>query len=427
MGKNLAGKELGEFLSQRKDGVYCARFTDRFGKRKSLYNKNLRELKVDLNNALYEDKNKMNIVDDKTTLDQWYVTWLDVHKHNIIRENTKRTYKHIYCRHISPELGKYKLTDITQVMVRKLIKNLEKKGLQFETQNKVRIILQDIFDKALIDEFVNRNPVRGIKLVRNEEVDRRVLIVEEQAEFFECCKGTFYDNLFTVAVATGLRMGELAALRLEDIDFDNRSINITRTLLYQKLEGDDGKTFHFLPPKTKSSVRKIPINRQCELALKKQILQKNIVIAKTPKKEDEEFKDLLFTTKYGNPLNCQNFTDGIRRVIDEINLRKDALEEMEYFSSHTFRHTFATRCIEAGIESKTVQYYLGHATLQMTMDLYTHVLEQHKNDEMNKLENVLDQVLDVSETSVEEQYNKMMQNASNGVVQMANVIMLKSS
>lgn len=108
MGKNLAGKELGEFLSQRKDGVYCARFTDRFGKRKSLYNKNLRELKVDLNNALYEDKNKMNIVDDKTTLDQWYVTWLDVHKHNIIRENTKRTYKHIYCRHISPELGKYK-------------------------------------------------------------------------------------------------------------------------------------------------------------------------------------------------------------------------------------------------------------------------------------------------------------------------------
>lgn len=427
MGKDLKGKELGEFLSQRKDGVYCARFTDRFGKRKCIYNKNLRQLKIALNNAIFEDKNKMNIVDNKTTLDEWYLTWLEVHKYKIIRESTKRAYQHIYLKHISPGLGKVRLTDITQVMVKKHIMSLEKKGLQFETQNKVRIILQDMFDKAMIDEFVNRNPVRGIKLVRNDEVDRRVLTVEEQAEFFECCKGTFYDNLFTVAVSTGMRMGELAALRLEDIDFENRCISITRTLLYQKLDGDEGKAFHFMPPKTKSSVRKVPINRQCELALKKQIMQKNVIMSKTPKKVNDEFKDLLFTTKYGNPMNCQNFTDGIRKIIDEINLRKDSLEEMEYFSSHTFRHTFATRCFEAGIEPKTVQNYLGHATLQMTMDLYTHVLEQHKNDEISKLENILDHSLDVAESSIVDQYNRMMNNQAKGVVQMDNVIEFKTS
>lgn len=400
MGKDLKGKELGTGISQRKDGIYIGRFTNRFGKRVILYNKNLKQLKTDMNVAIYDDTTCNNVIDNKMKLDNWYEQWMEVHKYNIIRENSKRHYNNVYYKHISPELGKYKLSEITQLQIKALIKKLDKQGLQFETQNKVRIMLLDMYNKAMIDEFVNKNPAKGITVKRKDDIDRKVLTVEEQKLFFDCCKGTFYDNLFTVAVSSGLRMGELAALRISDIDFENKNISVLRTLVYQKLDGDTNKEFHFFPPKTKTSIRKVPMNSICEQALRKQILQKNVISSREIKKVDEQFKDLLFTTRFNTPLNCQNFSDAIRKIIDEINLMRDDIEQIEYFSSHTFRHTFATRCFEAGIEPKTVQSYLGHATLQMTMDLYTHVLGKHQSNEMSKLEKVLDIALGNDDNSI---------------------------
>ena len=117
--------------------------------------------------------------------------------------------------------------------------------------------------------------------------------------------------------------------------------------------------------------------------------RKHVVQLKTPKskKIDEQFKDLLFTTKYNTPLNSQIICDAIARLVDEINLTRDIFEELETFSCHAFRHTFAVRCFEAGIAPKTVQTYLGHASLQMTMDLYTTVFKEFKESEMEKLQN----------------------------------------
>lgn len=416
MGKDLKGKELGVGMYQRKNGVYSARYVDRFGKRRSLYNKNLKELKESLNTALYENKMELNIIDDSTRLDDWYEKWLSIHKYNVIRANTKRHYEHIYRKHISPVLGSFKLTEISQLQIRGLIRKLDKSGLQFETQNKVRILLLDMFDKAVIDDFVKKNPVRGIRLTRNEDIQRRVLSPEEQAEFFECCRGTFYDNLFITAISTGLRPGELCALTWEDINLENMEITVSKTLLYQKLDGDTQKTFHIEQPKTKTSSRKIPINRQCEMALKKQKLQKDVVMSKSPKKPLEGFENLLFTTKYGTPINAVIYSEAIKRIVDEINLCKDSLDEMETFSGHCFRHSFATRCFEAGIQPKTVQNYLGHATLQMTMDLYTHVLEDHKKNEMDKLDKLQESAFTMSDDMVEQRFNRMLQENNHSKV-----------
>lgn len=409
VGKDLKGKELGVGILQRKDGVYYARYVNRFGKRESIYNTKLSTLKTLLNEAIYEDNNCLNAIDNNTTLDDWHETWESIHKHGLLRDSSKLNYGIIYRLHISPSLGRMKLNEVTQVQIKALIRSLAKKGLGFETQNKVRNLLLDMFGKAMNDNFVNRNPAKGIVVKRNEEIERKVLTTDEQREFFDCARGTFYDNLFTVAVSSGLRQGELCALRLSDIDFKNKTISITRTLLYQKIEelGDTQKTFRFGPPKTKTSVRKVPINRQCELALKKQIIQKNVIATKRPKKVEEQFKDLLFTTKFNTPLNVQNVSDAIKKIVDEINLTKDMLEEMECFSSHTFRHTFATRCFEAGIDAKTVQKYLGHASIKMTMDLYTHVLGEHQANEMDKLESQLDGSMSVSDNKIDQQFDKL--------------------
>lgn len=406
MGKDLKGKELGTGLRQKSNGVYSARYVDRFGNRKEIYDRSLAELKRKLNTALHDDANGNNVEDNSITLSQWFKSWIEIHKYKVIRNNTKMYYTQLYTKHIEPFLGKKKIKDITQLNIKALLKELDQKGYHYETKNKVRIMLLDMFDKAMVDNYVLKNPCKGIRLARDEKKDMRVFSREEQAEFFECSKGTFYDNLFVVAVSTGLRQGEICALTWDDIDFEKKEISVTKTLLYQKLEGDTQKEFHLNPPKTRTSKRTVPISKQYETALKKQYIQRNNVMARKSAKPLEGFENLLFTTKYGTPICNQILLDAIKRIIEEINLCRDELEQFEIFSPHCFRHTFATRCFEAGIQPKTVQTYLGHATLQMTMDLYTSVLGNHRQEEMQKLENVLNDVFECVDNNIEEKFKQ---------------------
>ena len=406
MGKDLKGKELGTGLRQKSNGTYSARFVDRFGKRQELYDRNLAELKRKLNTAIYDDERGYSVIDNSITLSEWFKSWMEIHKYMVIRNNTKMYYIQIFTKHIEPTLGNKKLKNITQLDIKSLLKELDQNGYQYETQNKVRIMLLDMFDKAMVDNYVLKNPCKGIKLVRDEKKDIRVFTREEQAEFFDCCKGTFYDNLFIVAISTGLRQGELCALTWDDIDFENKEISVTKTLLYQKLEGDTQKEFHINPPKTKTSKRTVPISKQCEIALKKQYIQRNYIMSKKSANPLVGFENILFTTKFGTPICDQIMIDAIKRIVDEINLCKDELEQFETFTPHCFRHSFATRCFEAGIPPKTVQTYLGHASLQMTMDLYTAVLPNQKQDEMKKFEYVLDSVFESGDSIAEERYNK---------------------
>lgn len=215
-----------------------------------------------------------------------------------------------------------------------------------------------------------------------------------------------------------MRVGELAALRWEDIDFKEKVIHVNRTLVYQKYLEDERKTFHFERSKTKTSIGEIPINHQCEVALKKQYLQKNVIKNKVPteKKIDEQFQDLLFTTKFNTPLNSQIVCDAIKKNVNEVNLIRDVTEEMEVFSCHCFRHTFATRCFESGIQPKTVQSYLGHASLQMTMDLYTSVLKEYKMSEMNKLDEKFNEIeKNKDELAVQKFSNAISKNKDNAI------------
>lgn len=403
MGKDLKGKEIGEGISQRKDGRYCGRYTDRFGKRKSLYGRNLKELKHRLRQAIYENENELNIIDNKITLDEWYDKWMQIYKMPVIRPNTKRHYEHIYTKHISPRLGMLVINEITQLQVKALVNKLNDSGYQWETQNKVRVILLDMFDRALEDNFVKRNPAKGIRLPKNKPEERMILSVEQQAEFFECSAGTFYDNLFVVAVNSGLRPGELFALTWEDVDFDAMQLNVDKSLLYQKLDGDTQKEFHLGPPKTESSVRKVPINQKCSAALKRQYMLKQVIAKRSVKKS--EFSDRLFVTRFNTPLNSELYNEAIKRIVNEINLQKDSLEYIEPFGGHTFRHTFATRCIESGVQPKVLQKYLGHADIKMTMDLYVHATEDFQKEEMKKLDETME-VIGISEKKISEKFEK---------------------
>lgn len=385
MGKDNSGKELGKGIRQNKNGRYEARYVDRFGNRKSVYGSSKVEIRNKLQEALKENAQRES-VKRRLTVTQWYREWMKVYKEPLIRPNTKRHYEHIFEAHILPKLGAMYVDEVRQMHIKNLINVLDAAGYQWETQNKVRILLLDLFNIAIENDFALKNPAKGVRLAKNRPNDRIVLSVEEQKDFFECAAGTFYNNLFVTAVNTGLRPGELCALEEKDLNFEERSISVTKTLLYQKFDGDGAKTFHIGPPKTESSVRTVPMNEVCEKALRRQIRLKKILAEKYG--NVGEFKDILFVTKFNTPICATVYNDAIKRIISEVNLQRDGTERLPVFSAHTFRHTFATRCIEAGILPKTVQKYLGHANLQMTMDLYVHITEEFKREELKKLEEI---------------------------------------
>lgn len=387
MGQDLKGKNLGKGISQRKNGGYEGRFINRFGKRQSVYGKTLKEVKNNLALAKAEDLNKKNVVDSTLTLENWFEKWMRVYKIPVVRSNTIRQYRYIYEHNINPYIGRTKLMDVTKFMVTDLLNILKDKGYQWESLNKVKMLLTDMFERAIEDEFAIRNPAKGARNPRNKPQNQiKALSQDDQDSFFQCSSGTFYDNLFRVAINTGLRPGELFALTEDDIDFKSSEIRVTKTLLYQKLEGDEKKTFHVESPKTYTSTRTVPINKYCKEALKRQIVLHKIICNNSPYKGKLEFPELIFCTKFGTPLNSVLYSQAIEKIINEINLTRDPLDAMEKFSGHCFRHTFATRCFEANIAPKTVQVYLGHASLKMTMDIYTSVMEKKKTDDMKMLE-----------------------------------------
>ncbi len=390
MGKDLKGKELGVGFTQRKDGLYQARYKDRFGNQKTIYNKKISDLRKEYAIAIAENENYTSIRDN-ITLDSWFKRWVSLYKEKSVRPNTLREYTHIYNKNISPYMGNRKINSMVKSDIQLLIDTAYENSYHYERQNKIKIILSDMFSRALEDDLVSKNPCSGVKIRSEREIKAKALSLEEQNIFFEFCKGTFYDNLFNVAVNTGLRPGEIFALTKSDVDMENGFIDVNKTLVYQKYLTDERKTFHIEEPKTKQSYRKVPLNSICKQYLAKQFELKEIVSKRRPKEQNE----YLFVTMYNTPLNSVIYADAIRSVIKRINATRSLEDEFDFFSGHTFRHTFATRCFENGISPKVVQSYLGHASLKMTMDLYTHVMESKLSNDIEKIvPDVKDNIID---------------------------------
>ena len=380
MGKDLKGKELGSGFTQRKDGLYQARYRDRFGKQKTIYDKKITNLRKEYAIAIAENETCIS-VREEIILDSWFKRWMNLYKEKSVRPNTIREYTHIYNKNISPYMGNRKICTFVKSDIQWLVDKAYEDNYKYERQSKIKIILSDMFGRALEDNLISKNPCKGVKIRSEKEIKARALTIDEQIIFFDFCRNTFYDNLFNVAINTGLRPGELFALTRNDIDLDKGFINVSKTLVYQKYLTDEKKTFHIEEPKTKQSYRKVPINSICKQYLEKQFELKQIVSTRRPKEQN----DFIFVTRYNTPLNSVIYSDAIRSVIKTINSTRKLEDEFSFFSGHTFRHTFATRCFENGIQPKVVQSYLGHASLKMTMDLYTHVMEDKLSNDIEKI------------------------------------------
>lgn len=367
MGKSLNGKELGKGISQRKeDGLYVARFVNRFGKRQHVSDKTYNGVQKKLREAKLADEKAINVVSSNMTLDDWYTIWMSTCKCNC-RNNTKETYARHYKR-VQDTLGWRKLNKLSLVVMQEAINNLRTDN---ERRNSKKILV-DMLEKALASDLITKNVAKQINTVITKEPkkERRVLAVDETRIFLDETKNSIYCNLFVVALETGMRIGEIAGLQWEDIDFDNKVIHVRHSMTY--FDSAEGKyVFELHPTKTNKGLRDIPLTSKAITALRQQYFLKQTLINKG-KEPLEGYENLVFVTRTNRPTTQRLVSECIKVTLDRIHKNYPDLE-FEKFTPHTLRHTFATRALEADVPLKTVSALLGHSQLQLTTDLYMHV------------------------------------------------------
>lgn len=167
----------------------------------------------------------------------------------------------------------------------------------------------------------------------------------------------------------------MIGLRWSDIDFEEGVIHITRSMEYRHSTGE----WRIGPPKSKSGYRDIPITKECRRIL---LAQKEKV--KALKIISKDFADCVFLCRKGEPTKNSAYDTSLFKLADKAGI--------ERFSMHTLRHTYATRCIEAGMRPKTLQMLLGHSNINITMNLYVHVTDDEKKKEVEKIEKMLNVV-----------------------------------
>lgn len=385
MGKSLSGKELGQGITQRKDGRYQARFTDRFGKRKTVYAKTLNEARQRLRNEQYEDEKKLNVVSSNMTLDEWFDVWMDTCKKNC-RNTTRASYTHSYNR-IRKSLGWRKLSSINLIIMQQAFNELQTDMSRQDTKR----ILTDMYYKAMDADLVLKNIPLQVNTVvsRDSRPDEpRVLTVAETGLFLEAASHYRHYNAFRLDLETGMRIGEVLGLKWSDIDFEDQAIHVNRTLVYVTCKDEASPMYgkkinEFHEPKTRRGRRRIPMTLKACQILREQQLWKAEVEAQGHR-APAGFEDLVFVNTKNSPISRTD-TDLVMKLISARIAKEHA--DFKPLTPHTLRHTFATRCIERGMNPKTIQIILGHSSINITMDLYCHVTEDTLVSEMNKFEN----------------------------------------
>ena len=195
---------------------------------------------------------------------------------------------------------------------------------------------------------------------------KEALTIDIQKEFLEQAKGQSYENQYRFILQTGLRTGELIGLKWKDVDFENKTVKIQRSMEYRYSIGE----WRVREPKSKSGYRTIPLTDEAIRILLEQ-KEKNKKIKRIPM----EWSEYIFLCRKVEPVKNSTYDTALFKICVKAGINK--------FSMHVLRHTFATRCIEGGMMPKTLQKILGHSNIGITMNLYVHITEEEKQKEID--------------------------------------------
>lgn len=372
MAVDKRGRKLPKGIRQRSDsfeGRFMYKYKEYSVKGDTIteVQKRMRELRYKLEHGLYVEKNKM-------TYSDWFKTWMNEYKKNQVKMGTIETYQRCYECMISEKIGSSLISDIRGEHMQKLYNSLVQEGYKKSSIEVVAAFLNESMKQAVMNGLIERNPVELAKMPKQkgERKRKEAMTKEQQALFMEYAKDSYLYNFFAVMLRTGMRCGEMRGLKYSDIDKKKKVIHVQRTLKRVK-----GVGFVEDTPKTKTSTRDIPVTEELLQLLEAQHKYWGFKV--------EKIDRYLFCNENGEALSEQRVQSEINQIVRTIT---EAGKEFPHVTPHTFRHTFATRAIEAGMQPQTLKTIMGHSSLAMTMDLYSHVMPDTKAKEMEKIASV---------------------------------------
>ena len=353
-------------------------------KRKSFYGKTKKEVKEKMDN--YKLLNPIGAAAiNEYTVATWFNYWIWNIKKRDIKPTTFARYESVYRTHIEGSeianipLYKLKLNNI-QAYYNKLLDN----GTPIATIKQINSKLKTCLDSAEKNNYIEKNYCKLVEIPTDTK-DKKIEVfsVDQQKQFAETVKGHKLELLFLTALCTGLRIGEISGLKWSDIDFDNHTLTVNRTVERVALFDKDGKRHYETieqTPKTSNGFRTVPIVSYIFNSLLEHKVQQDAIKREIPNFNEY---DLVFCDKKGYYINPNSITGAFHRIQNKMNIPKD-----EHIKFHGLRKTFATRLFEKGVPPKTVQTLLGHSDIEITLNIYTQVMENKKVEAINELESI---------------------------------------
>jgi len=341
------------------------------GKTRDKVSAKMLEARHDLMKGNYQEPSKINV-------GEWLDEWIEGRKHSIAY-STYRNYKGMIKNHLKPTVGNIKISKLTarkvQKVVREKLENGNTKGKGGLSTRTVKYIYQTLhaaLGQAVKERIISINICEAVEIPsKQQEKKLHTWNKKEIKKFLDTAlkEGRFYEVYF-LALNTGMRKGELLGLKWEDVNLEKRKLTVTRQLA----AGENG--LHFKKVKTNSGNRVIPLTLQLVTFLKK---------LRTKQKENQlalgeiyQDSNLVLCRDNGKYIYPRALTRDFKPLIE-----KTDIPEIRF---HDLRHTFATQFLEAGGNIKTLQQILGHSSISVTMDTYSHVNDEMLNLAAEKME-----------------------------------------
>jgi len=308
-------------------------------------------------------------------LNQFLDRWLSDIAKNKLRARTFENYVSLLRNHIREKMGLKRLSDLQSYEVQKVYNDMKKAGYSPKTIRHAHNVLSSALKQAVKWKMLANNPCDVCELPRMEKTEMKYFTPKETAKFLDAAKDDKYFAVFLAAIETGMRPEEYLGLQWKDVNFENKVLSVRRAVVVTK-----GGGFIFTEPKTKKSRRSIPISNSLIAALKahrREQLKERLKIG-----GNYQNLDLVFASEIGTPMLHQNLTRRhFKPIRDKAELPKIRLYDL--------RHTTATLLLSAGENPKVVSERLGHASIVLTLDTYSHVLPTMQKEATKKIEKLM--------------------------------------
>ena len=398
--KDKRGRVLAKGELQRKDGRYQYTYTDPLGHRHWIYGRDIVELRKKEDDLKRAQLDGLEVyVQGRATLNDLFDRYISLKTD--LRPTTLHGYLYTWDHFVKDTFGMKRINKIKFSDVLQYYRYLQNEcKISIATIDQVHCLIHPALQLAVRDNILRNNPSDGVmaelKRGAGDKTDiRHALTVEQQRIFMNYVANhpVYYRHwpLFTVMFGTGCRIGEIAGLRWDDLDFEHRMIYVRQSIVHYAKDEENPYQAHISRPKTAAGIRTIPMLDVVYEAFQMEYEEQEETGFNTA--EIDGVTGFVFENRYGGIVSRQSVNRTIKRIVDTYN-GEEVLDAKKHhrdpimlppFTCHIMRHTFATRLCESNTNLKVIQSVMGHRDIQTTMNIYVDATDEKKQESFQRL------------------------------------------